>query len=64
LNSVSEASATTGVEGDRTANALNLFVQKRPFIALMIAVGAGYIGARVLRNLNRQDPSHVLRSSR
>ena len=37
-----------GAEGDRSANALNLFVQNRPFVALTIAVGAGYIGARVL----------------
>jgi ElaB/YqjD/DUF883 family membrane-anchored ribosome-binding protein len=37
-----------GVEGERSANALNLFVQNRPFVALTIAVGAGYIGARVL----------------
>lgn len=35
--------------GDRAASALNLFVQNRPFVALTIAVGAGYIGARVLR---------------
>ncbi len=35
--------------GDRAASALNLFVQNRPFAALTIAVGAGYIGARVLR---------------
>lgn len=38
-----------GAEGDRAASALNLFVQNRPFVALTIAVGAGYIGARVLR---------------
>ena len=38
-----------GAEGERSANALNLFVQNRPFVALTIAVGAGYIGARVLR---------------
>jgi hypothetical protein len=29
-----------GAEGDRSANALNLFVQNRPFVALTIAVGA------------------------
>ena len=38
-----------GAEGERSANALNLFVQNRPFVALTIAVGAGYVGARVLR---------------
>ena len=37
-----------GVEGERSANALNLSIQNRPFAALTIAVGAGYIGARVL----------------
>ena len=38
-----------GAEGERSANALILFVQNRPFVALTIAVGAGYIGARALR---------------
>lgn len=38
-----------GAEGERSANALILFVQNRPFVALTIAIGAGYIGARVLR---------------
>ena len=38
-----------GAEGERSASALNLFVQNRPFVALTIAVAAGYIGARVLR---------------
>ena len=38
-----------GAEGERSANALNLFVQNRPFVALTIAVGTGHVGARVLR---------------
>lgn len=38
-----------GAEGERSANALNIFVQNRPFVALTIAVGAGYVGARLLR---------------
>ena len=38
-----------GAEGDRSAKALHLFVQNRPFVALTIAVGIGYVGARVLR---------------
>ncbi len=38
-----------GAERDRTAKALNLFVQNQPFVALTIAVGIGYVGARVLR---------------
>ena len=38
-----------GAEGDRSAKALHLFVQNQPFVALTIAVGIGYVGARVLR---------------
>ncbi len=38
-----------GAEGDRSAKALSLFVQNQPFVALTIAVGIGYVGARVLR---------------
>ncbi len=38
-----------GAEGDRSAKAVNLFVQNQPLVALTIAVGIGYVGARVLR---------------
>ncbi len=38
-----------GAEGERSAKAFNLFVENRPLVALTIAVGVGYIGARVLR---------------
>ena len=38
-----------GAEGDRSTKALNLFVQNQPLVALSIAVGIGYVGARVLR---------------
>ena len=38
-----------GAEGERSAQAISLFVEKRPFVALMIAAGVGYIGASVLR---------------
>ncbi len=38
-----------GAEGDRSAKALHLFVQNQPLVALTIAVGIGYVGARVLR---------------
>jgi len=38
-----------GAEGERSAKAISDFVEKQPFVALMIAVGIGYIGARVLR---------------
>lgn len=30
-----------GAEGERSANALILFVQNRPFVALTVALGAG-----------------------
>jgi ElaB/YqjD/DUF883 family membrane-anchored ribosome-binding protein len=40
-------------EGERSAEALNLFVQNQPFVALTIAVGIGYVGARVLRRSDR-----------
>lgn len=36
-------------EGDRSAKALQFFLQNQPFVALTIAVGIGYFGARVLR---------------
>jgi ElaB/YqjD/DUF883 family membrane-anchored ribosome-binding protein len=38
-----------GEEGERSAKAISAFVEKQPFVALMIAVGIGYVGARVLR---------------
>ena len=38
-----------GAEGDRSAKAFQLFVQNQPLVALAIAVGIGYVGARVLR---------------
>jgi ElaB/YqjD/DUF883 family membrane-anchored ribosome-binding protein len=36
-------------EGDRSAKALQLFVQDQPLVALTIAAGIGYVGARALR---------------
>ena len=38
-----------GAERERSAKAISAFVEKQPFVALMIAVGIGYVGARVLR---------------
>ena len=38
-----------GAERDRSTTALNLFVQNQPLVALTIAVGIGYVGARMLR---------------
>ena len=38
-----------GAESDRSAKALQFFVQNQPLVALTIAVGIGYVGARVLR---------------
>jgi hypothetical protein len=38
------------VSGRRAlGQAISVFVEKQPFVALMIAVGISYIGARVLR---------------
>ena len=39
-----------GAERARSAKAINLFVEKQPFAAFMIAVGIGYFGARVFRH--------------
>ena len=36
-------------EGERSAEAVSVFIEKQPFVALMIAVGIGYVGARVLQ---------------
>jgi ElaB/YqjD/DUF883 family membrane-anchored ribosome-binding protein len=38
-----------GAEGERSAKGISVFVENQPFVALMIAVGIGHIGARVLR---------------
>ncbi len=46
---VTSLSQRVGAEGDRSANAINLFVQNQPLVALAMAVGIGYVGARVLR---------------
>ena len=46
---VTSFSQRVGAEGDRSANAINLFVQNQPLVAVAMAVGIGYVGARVLR---------------
>ena len=38
-----------GAQGERSAQAFSVFTEKQPLVALMIAVGIGYVGARVLR---------------
>ena len=38
-----------GAQGERAAEAVSVFTEKQPFVALMVAVGIGYVGARVLR---------------
>jgi ElaB/YqjD/DUF883 family membrane-anchored ribosome-binding protein len=38
-----------GAQVERSAQAVSVFTEKQPFVALMIAVGIGYVGARVLR---------------
>jgi hypothetical protein len=48
-------------QGERSAQAVSVFTEKHPLVALMIAVGIGYVGARVLRRADsmtdRQDCS-------
>jgi hypothetical protein len=38
-----------GAQGERSAEAIRVFTEKQPLVALIIAVGIGYVGARVLR---------------
>jgi hypothetical protein len=38
-----------GARGDGSAEAISVFTEKQPLVALIIAVGIGYVGARVLR---------------
>jgi hypothetical protein len=38
-----------GVQGERSAEAVRVFTEKQPLVALIIAVGIGYVGARVFR---------------
>ena len=35
-----------GAEGERSAKAVGAWVEKQPVLALLIALGVGYIGAR------------------
>ena len=35
--------------GRKTTDAVDAWVEQKPFLALLIALGAGYLGARVLR---------------
>ncbi len=34
---------------ERSAQTVGFFIEEQPFVALIIAVGIGYLGARVLR---------------
>ena len=43
-----------GAQGEPSAKAVRVFTEKQPLVALIIAVGIGYVGARVLR---RQRPT-------
>ena len=38
-----------GAQGERSAQAVRVFTEKQPLVALIIAVGIGYVGARLLR---------------
>jgi ABC-type bacteriocin/lantibiotic exporter with double-glycine peptidase domain len=48
-------------QGERSAQAVSVFTEKQSLVALVIAVGIGYVGARVLRRADsmtdRQDCS-------
>ena len=46
---VRSLSQQAGAERDRSTKALNLLVQNQPLVALTIAAGIGYVGARMLR---------------
>jgi len=50
-----------GAQGERSAQAVSVFTEKQSLVALVIAVGIGYVGARVLRRgdsmTDRQDCS-------
>jgi hypothetical protein len=35
-----------GAEGERSAKAIGAWVEKQPVLALLIALGVGYVGAR------------------
>jgi hypothetical protein len=37
-----------GLEGERSAKAVGAWVEKQPVLALLIALGVGYVGARAL----------------
>ena len=38
-----------GARGEGSAEAISVFTEKQPLVALIIAVGIGYVGARVFR---------------
>ena len=48
-------------EGERSAEALSLFIENQPLVAFLVAVGIGYLGARALqrpdRGRSRTSPS-------
>jgi hypothetical protein len=37
-----------GLEGERSVNAVGACVERQPVLALLIALGVGYVGARAL----------------
>ncbi len=37
-----------GLEGERSVKAVGAWVEKQPVLALLIALGVGYVGARAL----------------
>ena len=49
-------------EWERSADTLDLFIEARPLLALMIAAGIGYVGARALQR--RAAPREIMRPDR
>ena len=47
--SVASLRQRASAEGNRSAKALQVFIQSQPFVALTIAVGIVYVGGSVLR---------------
>ena len=42
------ASQSASAQGERTVRALGAWVEEQPVLAVLIALGVGYVGARVL----------------
>jgi hypothetical protein len=45
---VGRASESAAANGERTAKAIGLWIEREPLLAIGIALGVGYVGARAL----------------